>query len=57
MPMRRFFFAKLAAVLVRLNLLTKPMYIYNADETGFSKVHKQSFSSTWTKNSLGHHFR
>jgi hypothetical protein len=34
------FFAKLAAVLARLNLLSKPMYIYSADETGFSKVHK-----------------
>ena len=34
------FFAKLAAVMARLNLLSKPMYIYNADETGFSKVHK-----------------
>lgn len=34
------FFAKLAAVLARLNLLSKPMHIYNADETGFSKVHK-----------------
>ena len=34
------FFAKLAAVLARLNLLSKPMLIYNADETGFSKVHK-----------------
>ena len=34
------FFAKLAAVLSRLNLLNKPMLIYNADETGFSKVHK-----------------
>jgi len=34
------FFAKLAAVLARLNLLSKPMLLYNADETGFSKVHK-----------------
>jgi len=34
------FFAKLAAVLARLNLLSKPMLVYNADETGFSKVHK-----------------
>ena len=34
------FFAKLAAVLARLNILSKPMLIYNADETGFSKVHK-----------------
>lgn len=34
------FFAKLAAVLARLNRLSKPMLVYNADETGFSKVHK-----------------
>lgn len=34
------FFAKLAAVLARLNLLSKPMLVYNADETGFLKVHK-----------------
>ena len=34
------YFAKLAAVLTRLNLLSKPMLIYNTDETGFSKVHK-----------------
>ena len=34
------FFAKLAAVLARLNILSKPRLIYNADETGFSKVHK-----------------
>ena len=34
------YFAKLAAVLTRLNPLSKPMLIYNADETGFSKVHK-----------------
>ena len=34
------FFAKLAAVLVRLNLLSKPTLLYNADETGFTKVHK-----------------
>ena len=34
------FFAKLAAILARLNILSKPMHIYNADETGISKVHK-----------------
>lgn len=34
------FFAKLAAVLAQLNLLTKPKFIYNMDETGSSKVHK-----------------
>ena len=34
------FFAKLAAIYVRLNILTKPMLIFNADETGISKVHK-----------------
>ena len=31
------FFAKLLA---RLNLLSKPMLLYNADKIGFSKVHK-----------------
>ena len=34
------FFAKLAAVLARLNLLSKPMLNYNDDETDFSRVHK-----------------
>ena len=34
------YFTKPAAVLARLNLLSKPMLIYNADEMGFSKVHK-----------------
>ena len=34
------FFAKLAAVMARFNILSKPMLLYNADETGFSKVHK-----------------
>ena len=34
------FFAKLAAVFARLNLLSKPMLIYNVDETGVSVVHK-----------------
>ena len=34
------FFAKLAAVLATLNLLSKPMLVYNADETGITKVHK-----------------
>ena len=34
------FFAKLAAVLARLNLLSKPILLYNADKIGFSKVHK-----------------
>ena len=33
------FFAKLAAVYSRLGLLNRPMQIYNADETGISKVH------------------
>lgn len=32
--------AKLAAILAWLNLLTKPMFIYNTDETDFSKVYK-----------------
>ena len=35
------FFAKLGALYARLNILSKPMLIYNADETGISKVHKQ----------------
>ena len=34
------FYAKLAAVCARLNVLSKPMQIFNADETGISKVHK-----------------
>ena len=33
------FFAKLAAVYSRLGILSKPMQIYNADETGVSRVH------------------
>ena len=32
------FFAKLGAVYGRLNLLTKPMQDYNADETGINVV-------------------
>jgi len=35
------FFAKLGAVYARLNIFSKPMVIFNADETGISKVHKQ----------------
>ena len=34
------FFAKLGAIYARLNLLSKPMQIFNADETGISVVHK-----------------
>ena len=34
------FFAKLAASCARLNLLSKPMQIFNVDETGISVVHK-----------------
>lgn len=34
------FFAKLGAVCGRLNLFTKPMQIYNLDETGLTVVHK-----------------
>ena len=34
------FFGKLGALYGRLNLLSKPMMIYNADETGISVVHK-----------------
>jgi hypothetical protein len=32
--------AKFAAVYVRPDTLTKPMLIFNADETGISKAHK-----------------
>ena len=34
------FFAKLGAIYARLNLLSKPMQIFNVDETGISVVHK-----------------
>ena len=34
------FFAKMGAIYARLNLLSKPMQIYNVDETGISVVHK-----------------
>ena len=34
------FFAKLGSIYGRLNLITKPMQVYNADETGVSVVHK-----------------
>lgn len=34
------FFAKLGAVYGRLNLLTKPMQVFNADETGINVVYK-----------------
>ena len=34
------YFGKLAAVCAKLNLLTKPMQIYNMDETGVTVVHK-----------------
>ena len=34
------FFAKLGAIYGRLNLVTKPMQVYNADETGVTIVHK-----------------
>ena len=36
----RDFFGKLGAICARLNLLSKPMQIYNVDETGISIVHK-----------------
>ena len=35
------FFAKLGGLYGRLNLINKPMQIFNADETGVSVVHKQ----------------
>ena len=34
------FFGKLGAIFGRLNLLSKPMLIYNCDETGITVVHK-----------------
>ena len=34
------FFGKLGALYGRLNLISKPMLIFNADETGISVVHK-----------------
>ena len=34
------FFAKLGAIYARLNILSKPMLIYNMDETSVSIVHK-----------------
>ena len=34
------FFAKLGALYGRLNLIAKPMQVFNIDETGFSIVHK-----------------
>ena len=34
------FFGKLGAIYGRLNLISKPMQVYNADETGVSVVHK-----------------
>ena len=36
------FFAKLSAIFGRLNLISKPGQIFNADETGITIVHKQS---------------
>ena len=36
----RDYFAKLGALCARLNILTKPMQIFNMDETGLSIVHK-----------------
>ena len=35
------FFSKLGAIYGRLNLITKPMQVYNVDETGVSIVHKK----------------
>ena len=34
------FFGKLGAIYGRLNLVAKPMQVFNADETGISVVHK-----------------
>ena len=38
--MNFFFFEKLGGIFARYNLLTKPMHIYNMDETGINVVHK-----------------
>ena len=35
-----YFFGKLGAIYGRLNLISKPMQVYNCDETGLSIVHK-----------------
>ena len=40
MPTERLFFGKLGSVYGRLNLISKPMFIFNCDETGVSIVHK-----------------
>ena len=34
------FFEKLGGICARLNILSKPMLIYNLDETGISVAHK-----------------
>lgn len=34
------FFGKLGAIYGKLNLISKPMQVYNCDETGVSIVHK-----------------
>ena len=34
------FFGKIGALYGKLNLMTKPMQIYNADETGVTIVHR-----------------
>ena len=46
------YFAKLGAVYARLNILSKPMQIYNVDETGISIVHKPGkvVTEIWCKN-------
>ena len=36
------FFGKLRALYGKLNLISKPMQIYNSDETGVTVVHKPS---------------
>ena len=40
------FFGKLGAIYGRLNLISKPMYIYNVDETGISVVHKPPITNS-----------
>ena len=48
---RKDFFGKLGAIYGKLNLISKPMQVYNADETGVTIVHKPSKVVA----ELGHH--
>jgi len=53
-PIKKFignFWEKLGAIYCKLSLLSKPMQIYNSDETGVTIVHKSGKVIT----ALGHH--